>query len=201
MRVFKVFFLFLLAISGFFLKGCYTYHVLLEPKLEPKSIMSDLFRLKWRKYVGRKNWTFTCQPIIYGDRIYHATCGDEDGADSHDFLYAFDRYGNLLWKWRSQDGGNTDLNGVVVCRDYILVGCENVYAYAYAISHNGKLLWKFKTRGWGVRSFSLYDLNRDGFVDAVVGSCDNHIYAISGRDGKLLWRFKTGGDVYSSPSS
>ncbi len=36
----------------------------------------DYAYLKWKRYVGKKNYWDTCQPLIYGDKILHATSGD-----------------------------------------------------------------------------------------------------------------------------
>jgi outer membrane protein assembly factor BamB len=155
-------------------------------------------RLLWKAYVGRYNKAFTCHPLIFGDRIYHASNGDEDDkSDPYDRLYCFSADGRLLWSFRSRDGGNTDMNGVVACPDFVVVGCDN--GYVYALSHDGKLIWKFKTGG-GVKSFSIGDVDGDGEMEVLVGSWDDNVYCIGGEGGQVKWKVKTGNWVVSSPA-
>jgi len=97
----------------------------------------DYAHLKWKRYVGKENWAFTNQPLIYGDKILHATNGDKDGKDKYDKLYVFDKDGNLLWSFSSPDGGYTDLNGVVACDEFIAVTSDE--GYVYSLSWDGKL--------------------------------------------------------------
>jgi outer membrane protein assembly factor BamB len=152
--------------------------------------------LLWKAYVGKWNWAITNHPLIFGDRIYHASNGDDWETDRWDRLYCLSGDGELLWNFSSPDGGNTSLNGVVACPEFVVVGCCN--GYVYCVSHGGELLWKFKT-GSAVRSFSVGDVDGDGELEVVVGSDDN-LYCIGGRSGKEEWRFTTGGGVFSSPA-
>ena len=153
--------------------------------------------LIWKAYVGECNPAFTCHPLIFGDRIYHASNGDKrDESDPYDRLYCFSWDGRLLWSFRSPDGGRTNMHGVVACPDFIAVGCEN--GYLYCISHDGMLRWKFETGSW-VLSFSIGDVDGDGEVEVVVGSRDGNVYCIRG-SGKVKWKVETGGSVYSSPA-
>ena len=46
----------------------------------------------------------------------------------------------------------------------------------------------------------LRDLDGDGLADAVFGSEDGVLYAVSGIDGRVLWRFEVGDRVNSSPA-
>ncbi|RTZ59980.1 MAG: hypothetical protein DSZ31_02850, partial [Gammaproteobacteria bacterium] len=100
----------------------------------------EIITLKWKRYVGEKNLTITNQPLIYRDKILHATKGDEGGKDKYDKLYVFDKDGNLLWSFSPPDGGDTDLNGVVACDEFIAVTSDG--GFVYAISWEGKILWK-----------------------------------------------------------
>jgi len=159
------------------------------------SAKAKLFVLEKKVYVGKKNWG---EPLIYGERIYYASNGNKnDEIDEFDALYCFDKNLNLLWKFFSPEGKDTDMNGVVGCRDFVLVSADN--GYVYAVSKNGKLLWKFKC-GSHPKALALFDLNGDGVPDAIVGSESDYLYAISGKNGKLLWKFKTGSWVISSPA-
>ena len=133
-------------------------------------------------------------PLIFGKYILHATDGNiEDSKDKYDKLYVFDKDGNLIWSFE----GTNDMNGVVASYQYILTTDDS--GYVYALSWKGKLLWKFKAKD-NVLSMSLCDLNSDGIPDAIVGSRDCYIYAISGKDGSCIWKFETGNGVCSSPA-
>jgi outer membrane protein assembly factor BamB len=152
----------------------------------------------WKAYVGISNVSDTCHPLIFGDRIYHASNGDEVRGDLYARLYCFSWDGKLLWSFQSPDGGNTSINGVVACPDFVVVGCGN--GYVYAISHDGEMLWKFRTGG-DVKSFSIGDLDGDGRIEVVMGSSDNHLYCLGGESSKLRWKFETGHHVASSPAT
>ncbi len=154
-------------------------------------------KLVWKRYVGKNNFTYTCQPLIFGDKILHATYGDKlKEKDPYDKLYVFDKDGNLLWSFSSPDGGNTNLEGVVACKDYILV--SSYEGYIYALSWNGKIKWKTKVGKWPL-SFALYDLTGDGIPDALVGG-DNFLHLLDGKTGREIWKFRTGDFIYSSPA-
>jgi len=156
---------------------------------------AQLFVLEKKIYIGKKSWG---QPLIYGNNIYYASNGDKnDESDEFDALYSFDKNFHIVWKFYSPDGGNTDMNGVVGCKEYILTSADN--GYVYAISKKGTLLWKFKC-GTHPKSMALYDLDNDGIPDAIVGSESDYIYAISGKNGKLIWKFEAGSWVESSPA-
>jgi len=158
------------------------------------SLGGELLKLKWKRYVGKKNYAYTCQPLIWKDRIYHATNGDKRGADSYDRFYAFDKNGNLLWsfKW------NYDLDGVVANDRFVAFTSENGWVFVF--DHSGNLLWKKRVSNTWNLSFSTADLNGDGYPDLLVGSGDNYLYALNGKNGSLLWKFETGNDVASSPA-
>ncbi len=158
------------------------------------SMATPLFRLKWKKYVGKYNIPFTCQPLIFRNYVLHATNGDKnDKKDTYDKLYVFNKNGQPLWNFK----GINDINGAIASSKIIVVTDEN--DYIYALSWNGKLLWKLRVKKLA-KGIALGDLNGDGVLDVVVGSDDSYIYALSGRDGSLLWKFGTGNKVWSSPA-
>jgi len=160
--------------------------------------VADGVTLLWKGYVGKKNYVFTCHPLIFGDRIYHASNGDKlNKADRWDRLYCFSREGRLLWSFSPPDGGDTSLNGVVATPEFVVVGSDN--GYVYCVSHSGELLWKFKTGG-SVKSFSVGDVDGDGEMEVLAGSMDNNLYCVSGVSGREEWRFTTGSLVWSSPA-
>ena len=147
---------------------------------------------------GYGNYAFTNQPLIFGDIILHATRGDSDVNDKYDKLYVFDKDGNLLWSFSSPDGGNTNLGGVVACKDYILVA--SYQGYVYSLSWNGNIRWKIKV-GYEPLAMSLYDINGDGVPDALVGTDgDSSLHVLDGKTGREIWKFKTGYYVESSPA-
>ena len=112
---------------------------------KPQETSTGPFKLtlRWKRYVGKVTWYVTNQPLIYKGKILIATNGDkQDEKDPYDKLYVFDKDGNLLWSFSSPDGGNTDLDGVVACDEYILTTSDE--GYVYALSWSGKILWKTK---------------------------------------------------------
>jgi outer membrane protein assembly factor BamB len=160
--------------------------------------VADGVTLLWKAYVGRWNYVFTSHLLLFGDRVYHASNGDEnDSMDPCDRLYCLSTDGRLLWSFTPPEAENADLNGVIACPDFVVVGCQN--CYVYVLSHTGDLLWKFKTEKY-VLSFSIGDVDKDGEMEVVVGSEDDNVYCLSGDSGKLEWSFMTGGDVDSSPA-
>lgn len=58
----------------------------------------------------------------------------------------------------------------------------------------GTVLWEFKTGSVD----SNPAIGPDGTV--YVGSTDNKLYAINGKNGVKLWEFKTGGPLFPSPA-
>ncbi len=60
-------------------------------------------------------------------------------------------------------------------------------------------VWSYTTGDKVFSSPAIGDVNGDGVLDVVVGSNDNIIYLLDGRQGGLLWRFRTDGPVQSSP--
>jgi len=158
------------------------------------SLGGELLKLKWKRYVGKKNYFDTCQPLIWKDRIYHATNGNKDGADSYDRFYAFDKNGNLLWSFE----WNNDLDGVVANDRFVAFTSEKGWVFVF--DHSGNLLWKKQVSNTLNLSLSTADLNGDGYPDLLVGSFDNYLYALNGKNGSLLWKFKTGDRIYSSPA-
>jgi len=141
----------------------------------------ELFKLKWKKKV-KVSYTEE-NPLIFGKYLLHASTSR---------LYLFDTDGNLIWSFKK-----SLLNGVVASPDFIVVSDDE--GYVYALSWKGEKIWEFKT-GDSVGFASLGDLDGDGYLDVVVGSRDDYIYALSGKDGRLLWKFETRGSVWSSPA-
>ncbi len=110
----------------------------------------------------------------------------------------FDKDGKLQRSFSSPDGGNTDLNGVVACDEFIAVTSDE--GYVYSLSWNGKIRWKQKVEKYP-NAFSISDINGDGFSDLLVGDQGtNTLYAFDGKSGSLLWKFKTNGGIDSSPA-
>lgn len=46
---------------------------------------------------------------------------------------------------------------------------------------------------------SVADVDDDGVVEVVVGSCDKKVYCLTGTNGNLKWSYTTGDYVISSP--
>jgi len=158
------------------------------------SLGEELLKLKWGRYVGKENYALTNQPLIWKNRIYHASSGDFDGSDSYDRFYAFGKNGNPLWsfKW------NNDLNGVVANDKFVTFSSDDGWVFVF--DHSGNLLWKKEvSNSWKIIALSTADLNGDGYPDLLLGSYE-YLYALNGENGSLLWKFKTGGWVDSSPA-
>jgi len=159
------------------------------------SLGGELLKPKWKRYVGTHNYAVTNQPLIWVDRIYHATNGNKNNEqDSYDRFYTFDKNGKLLWsfKW------NYDLNGVVANDKFVAFTSDDGWVFVF--DHNGNLLWKKQVSNTFNKALSTADLNGDGYPDLLVGSFDNYLYALNGEDGSLLWKFKTDYYVESSPA-
>ncbi len=169
----------------------FLFSLIFFPKLGYTGIRVSLM---WKRYVGKYNLPFTCQPLIFKNYILHATNGDvNDQMDTYDRLYVFDSGGKLVWEFR----GRGDINGVVASPDLILITDES--GCICALSWDGSLIWKKRVRSL-IKSMSLGDLDGDGFSDVVVGSEGGYVYALSGRSGSILWKFSTGKKVWSSPA-
>jgi len=160
----------------------------------PPAEVPDLFRLKWKVYVGRENQVNYNHPLIFGSYILHTSNGNEnDVKDNYDRLYVFDQNGKLVWSFE----GTNDMNGPVACAEYILVADEN--GYVYSLSWEGKLRWKFKAEN-GITTVAIRNMDFDGIPDAIVGSWDGNIYVLSGKDGKLIRKYRVSRTLNTSPA-
>ena len=94
----------------------------------------ELFKLKWKKYVGKWNYAVPNNSLIFGKYVLHTSGGDDWKKDSYDKLYVFDKDGKLLWSFE----GTRNMKGFAVTPDFIAVGDNDGYLYAF--SWDGKLL-------------------------------------------------------------
>ncbi len=86
-----------------------------------------------------------------------------------------------------------DLDGVLDC----VVGFDNGVC---ALSGRGGVFWHYPTAGAVTCSPALVDLNGDETPDAVAGSMDGTLHALSGKDGTVLWERREIGTMTSSPA-
>lgn len=70
----------------------------------------------------------------------------------------------------------------------------------YCVDSDGNLLWERSTDGWGVFSSpALADVDRDGSMEAVVGSREGRLYVLDAATGEVEWSYLDGTGMYASP--
>ncbi len=158
-------------------------------------------------------WTFTTagrvisSPAVAGDAVYVGS------TDHH--LYAIDRAtGRERWRFATRGAVNSS---PAVAHGLVYVGSVdgNVYAVDTA---TGKARWTFATRG--ERRFTASGIHGaiprtermpdpfDVFLSSpvvsgetvVIGSGDQHVYALDATTGAVRWSFATGDVVHASPA-
>ncbi len=60
--------------------------------------------------------------------------------------------------------------------------------------------WSHETGDWVYSSPAIGDIDNYGYVEVVVGSNNNKVYAMNGFNGEFEWSYKTGDSVLSSPA-
>ncbi len=124
-------------------------------------------------------------------------------------VYCLDANGYLLWT-RTLDPTNpkpvrsapalADLNLNGPGTFEVVVGCDDGKVY-FLNGSDGSFLTSFNTGQIVYTTPAIADLNQDTYLDVVVGSYDNTVYAIDGNGySSTLWTFPTGNDVISSPA-
>jgi|GEM_PF-722020 outer membrane protein assembly factor BamB len=106
---------------------------------------------------------------------------------------------NTLWITPVQLATNVQGMGIGDLNDDnvpdILVPGTSTNKNAHALNGiNGSLLWSFPTGG-EVNCCMVYDVDLDGYNEALVGSDDQNIYVIDGITGTTEWSYSTAGDV------
>ncbi|MBI4617824.1 MAG: PQQ-binding-like beta-propeller repeat protein, partial [Planctomycetes bacterium] len=84
--------------------------------------------------------------------------------------------------------------------DTLAVRAERPAVEYYRLIEKWRVLWTCDMGGANYSSPALGDLDGDGVPDAVVGSSDRKIHAVSGRTGRGLWGYETGSAVYARPA-
>ena len=108
-------------------------------------------------------------------------------SEDKDYVYFFDKNGNLLWKYEIGDWSCSV--SITPDANYIVVGSRDGYVYFF--DKNGKLLWEYKTGG----AIISVAISSDGEYVAA-GSLDDYVYFFD-KNENLLWKYKTGADVNS----
>lgn len=138
--------------------------------------------------------------------LYAANLTQTDGIDIvsgslNDHVYAYDRDGNELWNFQTQDRiqalymEDIDYDGHVE----IIVGSED--RHIYVLDYNGHLKWKYRTMR-GVLDIAIDDTMLRQNVDKssprkpkiLISSADGYLYALS-EDGDLLWKYQGSGRI------
>ncbi len=71
----------------------------------------------------------------------------------------------------------------------------------YGLDSQGEELWSVDTGGWSVFSSpALADLDRDGTVEAAVGSREGRLYVIDIESGEVEWTYSGGTGLFASPA-
>lgn len=92
----------------------------------------------------------------------------------------------------SGSSAEEDLHGVYM---------KNPNNKIFGLDTAGKALWELSTDGWSVFSSpALADVDRDGKVEAIVGSREGRLYVIDAETGTLEWSYLGGTGLYASPA-
>jgi len=112
-------------------------------------------------------------------------------------IYSHDTEGKLLWVFKAT-GKITAQPFCINLGKYegIIVG-DHV-GYLYCLNVEGELVWRFKTEGSIYSQVSVDDINDDGKLEIVFGSCDNKVYCLT-NNGNLLWSYETDFWVVAKP--
>ncbi len=155
---------------------------------------------------GMVMWNYTAP-----NGVYHVAVGDvnDDGVPDVAAAIAFSPLEvimvngvtphNELWTTPVSLATNVQGFGIGDLNDDkipdILVPGTSTDKNAHALSgEDGSVLWSFPTGG-EVNCCLVYDVDLDGFSEALVGSDDQNIYVIDGITGTEDWSYSTAGDV------
>lgn len=95
-------------------------------------------------------------------------------------------------RWRYVAKGPIGESSPCVSEGVVYVG--DLAGYVNAVGADGRAAWTFKTNA-EVKSSPVVSGAR-----VIVGSYDQHLYALSTRGGRLLWKLRTGGPVHCTAS-
>ncbi len=71
----------------------------------------------------------------------------------------------------------------------------------YGADENEGLLWSVPTGGWSVFSSpALADIDRDGEIEAVIGTREGRLYVIGTESGEVEWDYLGGTGLFASPA-
>ncbi len=68
----------------------------------------------------------------------------------------------------------------------------------WCVSEHGEIVWEFRTQGSVYGKANVADIDGDGKMEIVFGSCDNTIYAIT-QGGQRIWSYETDFWVIDTP--
>jgi|GEM_PF-6414731 len=70
----------------------------------------------------------------------------------------------------------------------------------FGVDGNGREIWSLPTGGWSVFSSpALADIDRDGEIEAVIGSREGRLYVIGTESGVVDWEYLGGTGLFASP--
>lgn len=132
------------------------------------------------------------------------------GTDNKRF-YKTNLDGEIIWTFKAKghvEGAPAlgDLNGDGALE--VVFGDERGFVYSLS-TKNGALLWQvdsheytheYRTSSKAFNSSpALVDLNKDKFLDILIGNRDWLLYAINGKTGEVLWNIETESGINGSP--
>ncbi len=99
------------------------------------------------------------------------------------------------------DGSPVIVFGTTIDRTEYNLYIKNPDNRIYGVDMEGRKLWEVETDGWSAFSSpALADIDRDGDIEAVVGTREGKVRAIDIKNGKVKWVYDGGTGALASPA-
>lgn len=138
------------------------------------------------------NESIQSEPAIFKGKETSLLFGTEKGS-----FFCYDALGEQRWSFKTKGAiRSKPVFGKLMHEENLVI--SDLSGVVYCLDLEGNEEWSFKTGGAIYGRATLADLNNDGSLEVVVGSCDNRVYCISNK-GEKIWSYETDFWIVSPP--